>query len=49
LQALKDRYRKIEGDWQQRIDDNKAQNLSDFEKLMKKHKEAENLLNETKD
>lgn len=49
LQGLKDRYRKIEGDWQKRIDDSKSQNLTDLEKLVKKHKEAETLLVENKD
>ena len=49
LMALRDRYRKIEGDWQKRLDDLKQQNLKDIEVLGEKHKQAEALLVEAKD
>lgn len=49
LMALRDRYRKIEGDWQKRLDDLKQQNLKDVEVLGEKHKQAEALLVEAKD
>jgi len=41
FQALRDRHRKLEGDWQKRVDDTKQQNHGDYQKLLEKHKQAE--------
>lgn len=49
FQALRDRHRKLEGDWQRRIDDTKQQNHGDYQKLLEKHKQAESMLIEAKD
>jgi len=47
--SIKDRSRKIEAEWMQRIDDTKRQNQLDFEKLIEKHTQASTLLVDQKD
>lgn len=49
LQALRERHRKLEADWQRRIDESKQENREDQIKLQEKHKQAESMLIEGKD
>lgn len=49
LQAAQDRRRKLEKDWQKRIDDRKIQNHDDTKKMEEKHKQTLNLIIEHKD
>lgn len=46
---MRERHRKIEAEWQKRIDDEKEQNRKDVDRIMEKHKLAENLLVNAKD
>ena len=49
LQALRERHRKLENDWQKRIDESKQESRDDHVKLQEKHKQAETMLIEGKD
>lgn len=49
LHMLQDRHRRIEAEWQKRIDDARTQNHRDLEKLQDRHKQAENITTEQKD
>jgi len=49
LQALRDRHRKLEGDWQKRLDDTKLHDHDDVQRINEKHKQADLMLVDVKD
>jgi len=49
LQAQRDRHRRLEADWQRRLDDTKELFHQDLQTINEKHKQAEFMLTDAKD